>query len=252
MGQCTLGFEDGGQDLRCFDSSNCWTCHPCWCDCPLVWQQDSLGGKVWRIGSMVVLSAIWKCDRVIVLQWLLVNIGLQVWINTKSGGCRLVSVVLLGFWFCKGGLSTLMLFWLLILATSLKVMVQINPYSFELRLLSRILAEIWFWVIGPLFLGPGLLLAFSRVIAYQPVMNTSTSVSMENARNGYPKGMPDQLCYSLANLAQSFFHFRSYLNPLTSQFLLCRVRICSSSLLVVVLWMYFPSWDYNGYCNCWY
>ena len=115
---------------------------------------------------MVVLPAIWRCDRATVLRWLLVNIRLQVWIDAKSGGCSLVYVVLLGLWFCKGGLSTLMFFRLRIIASSSIVVVfwfiallfcfvllvlrfgsdfrsQINPCSFELRLLSRFPAVIW-------------------------------------------------------------------------------------------------------------
>jgi hypothetical protein len=55
-----------------------------------------------------------------------------------------------------------------------------------------------------------------------------------------PKGRPNQLCYLLANMAQSSSDFRFRLNPLTSHFLLFRVRISSSRLLVVVLVDVFP------------
>lgn len=91
-----------------------------------------------------------------------------MWIDVDNGGCRLVSVMLLGFWFCKGGLLTLLLLRLRILASSSEVVVfwfivlsfyffllvlwfgsnfrsQINPCLFESRLLSRILAGVWFW-----------------------------------------------------------------------------------------------------------
>lgn len=64
---------------------------------------------------------------------------------------------------------------------------QINPCSFESELLSRIQTGVWFWVVSPLFIGPSLLSAFSRAIAYQPVLKTLTLMSIENARTDYPK-----------------------------------------------------------------
>lgn len=79
--------------------------------------------EVWQFESTVALSEIWRCDKAIVVWWLLVTIGLQVWIDVESGGCRLVSIVLLGDWFCKGGLLTLELFQLQILASSSEVVV---------------------------------------------------------------------------------------------------------------------------------
>lgn len=71
---------------------------------------------------------------------------------------------------------------------------QISPSSFESGLLSGIPAEIWFWVIGPLFIGPNRLVACSRAVDYQPALITLTLMSMLNAWMGYPKGTPDQLC----------------------------------------------------------
>lgn len=54
---------------------------------------------------------------------MLVIIELQVWIDVKSGGCMLVSLVLLEGCFCKNGLLTLELFWLQILSSSSEVVV---------------------------------------------------------------------------------------------------------------------------------
>ena len=106
---------------------------------------------------------------------------------------------------------------------------QISLCSFKLELLSRILAGNWIWVIGLMFIRLSLLPVFSCVIDYQPVLRTLTLMSVSNARKGYPKGKPDQLCYLLVKLTQCIAHFCFWLDPLTIQFPLLRVRISSLS-----------------------
>ena len=106
---------------------------------------------------------------------------------------------------------------------------QINLGSFESKLLSRILAGNWIWVIGLIFIRLCLLPALSRVIDYQSVLRTLTLMSMSNVRKGYPKGKSDQLCYLLVELTHCIAHFCFCLNPLTSQLPLLRVRISSFS-----------------------
>ena len=71
---------------------------------------------------------------------------------------------------------------------------QISPGSFESGLLSEIRVELWFWVIGPFFIGPNRLAACSRAIVYQPALMTMTSMSMSNAWMDYLNDTSDQLC----------------------------------------------------------
>jgi hypothetical protein len=115
---------------------------------------------------------------------------------------------------------------------------QISLCSFESELLSRILAENWIWVIGLLLIRPSLVPAFSCMFDYQPVLRTLTSMSMSNARKGYPKGRPDQLCYLLVKLTQCIAHFCFCLDLLTSQLPLLRVRISSLSFCFMSPLMY--------------
>ena len=115
---------------------------------------------------------------------------------------------------------------------------QISFCSFKSKLLSRILVESWIWVIGLMFIRPSLVPASSCVIDYQPVLRTLTSMLMSNARKGYPKGRPDQLCFLLVKLTQCIAHFCFCLDLLTSQLPLLRVRISSFSSRFMSLLMY--------------
>lgn len=56
-------------------------------------------------------------------------------------------------------------------------------------------------------------------------------MSIKNAKIGYSNGTLIQLCYILAILVQPIAHYRFRLDPLTSQSLLVRIRVSSSSLL---------------------
>lgn len=86
--------------------------------------------------------------------------------------------------------------WVLLLYVFLLLLVfgfacrsQISPFSFELGLMSRTLVGVWFWVVDHLFIGPNLLLAFSRAMDYQPRLRILTLMFMSNGRSGYLIGM---------------------------------------------------------------
>jgi hypothetical protein len=160
---------------------------------------------------------------------------------------------------CKGGLFTVELFRLWVplvfrfiasfpivillhyfllqfmLYTRLFLSCQINLDSYESELLLGISIRIWFWVVSLFSLRPNLLVAFSRVIDYQPALMALTLMPMSHARKGYLNGTPDKLYFLLVILTQFTAQFYSCLNLLTGQPLIFRVRMSSFSFLLHVI-----------------
>jgi hypothetical protein len=226
-----------------------------------------------QFGSTKVLPVIWCYNRATIVWELLVIDGLLVWIDAEEGfderkgglgeGCRsdmeqrlvMLAVATSGIcWFdCGGGMVVAVVeclslipnlfplkfcFFYLLLVFGSGFRSQISLCSFESKLLSRIMAGNWIWVISLMLIRLSLLPAISCVIDYQHVLRTLMLISMSNARKGYPKGRPDQLCYLLVILTQRIAHFVSRLDSVTIQLPLLRVRIFSLSLSFMSPLMY--------------
>lgn len=68
--------------------------------------------EAWKFGSTVAMLVLWSCGNATVVGWLLFTIRSQMWIDAENNGYRWNLVMLPVIEICKGGMSTLKLFWL--------------------------------------------------------------------------------------------------------------------------------------------